>query len=159
MYPIGQTPGGPGPVGPPPNHNQQSSLGSSTSLGLGGLGPMMPSSHTTSGSLSGPPGGGHLTGVDTPPLGPPGMPPVGATTLIGSGNNGGTPTTVLPPGGLGLGFGGGLSTGSPPLPDNPTFFCPRRPNIGRDGRPILLRANHFQISMPRGYINHYQIRY
>ena len=154
MYPIGQTPGGPGPVGPPPNHTQ-TSLSNSTglSLGLGSLGPMIPSSHTN--STSGPIGGpsGHLTGIDTSPLGPPGMPPVGSTTLIGTGN-GGTPTTVLPPGGLGLGFG----VTTPPLPDNPTFVCPRRPNIGRDGRPILLRANHFQISMPRGYINHYQIR-
>ena len=115
---------------------------------------MIPSSHTnsSSGSIGGPPG--HLPGLDTSPLGPPGMPPAGSTTLIGSGNNGGTPTTVLPAGGLGLGFG----VTTPPLPDNPTFVCPRRPNIGRDGRPILLRANHFQISMPRGYINHYQIR-
>jgi hypothetical protein len=71
----------------------------------------------------------------------------------GSGN-GATGGTILPVSGLGLGFG----TGSPPLTgDAPTFVCPRRPNIGRDGRPILLRANHFQISMPRGYINHYQI--
>lgn len=37
------------------------------------------------------------------------------------------------------------------------FTCPRRPNIGREGRPIGLRANHFQISMPRGYVHHYDI--
>lgn len=37
------------------------------------------------------------------------------------------------------------------------FTCPRRPNIGREGRPIGLRANHFQITMPRGYVHHYDI--
>lgn len=37
------------------------------------------------------------------------------------------------------------------------FNCPRRPNLGREGRPIVLRANHFQISMPRGYVHHYDI--
>jgi eukaryotic translation initiation factor 2C len=39
----------------------------------------------------------------------------------------------------------------------PAFTCPRRPNLGHEGRPIILRANHFQISMPRGYIHHYEI--
>lgn len=42
-------------------------------------------------------------------------------------------------------------------PDLPVFTCPRRPNLGREGRPILLRANHFQISMPRGFVHHYDI--
>lgn len=37
------------------------------------------------------------------------------------------------------------------------FCCPRRPNLGREGRPIVLRANHFQISMPRGFVHHYDI--
>lgn len=37
------------------------------------------------------------------------------------------------------------------------FSCPRRPNIGREGRQITLRANHFQITMPRGYVHHYDI--
>jgi len=39
----------------------------------------------------------------------------------------------------------------------PAFVCPRRPNLGHEGRPIILRANHFQISMPRGFIHHYDI--
>ncbi|XP_029658775.1 protein argonaute-2 isoform X1 [Formica exsecta] len=47
---------------------------------------------------------------------------------------------------------------TPPQPTElPMFTCPRRPNIGREGRPIGLRANHFQISMPRGYVHHYDI--
>lgn len=37
------------------------------------------------------------------------------------------------------------------------FTCPRRPNLGREGRPIVLRANHFQISMPRGFVHHYEV--
>jgi hypothetical protein len=42
-----------------------------------------------------------------------------------------------------------LSPPGLPSPDGPVFNCPRRPNLGREGRPILLRANHFQINMPR----------
>lgn len=45
----------------------------------------------------------------------------------------------------------------PAPPDLPVFTCPRRPNLGREGRPIVLRANHFQISMPRGFVHHYDI--
>ena len=39
------------------------------------------------------------------------------------------------------------SSGSPTLPslDQPHFTCPRRPNLGREGRSISLRANHFQV--------------
>lgn len=39
----------------------------------------------------------------------------------------------------------------------PQFQCPKRPNHGNDGRPIALRANHFQVSIPGGTIHHYQI--
>ncbi|UYV61609.1 AGO1 [Cordylochernes scorpioides] len=42
-------------------------------------------------------------------------------------------------------------------PEVPMFICPRRPNVGTEGRPISLRANHFQISMPRGFLHHYDI--
>ncbi|KZC11542.1 Protein argonaute-2, partial [Dufourea novaeangliae] len=49
-------------------------------------------------------------------------------------------------------------THTPPQPPElPTFSCPRRPDIGREGKPINLRANHFQITMPRGYVHHYDI--
>ena len=64
---------------------------------------------------------------------------------------------------LGNGFGGngsaansgGSKSISPETP--PIFYCPRRPNIGREGKQILLRANHVQINMPRGFIHHYHI--
>lgn len=63
----------------------------------------------------------------------------------------GTSTAVALPGTA----GGALTTGTPP--DPPHFQCPRRPNLGREGRPIGLKANHFQISMPRGFVHHYDV--
>eukprot|EP00102_Acyrthosiphon_pisum_P021378 XP_016658588.1 PREDICTED: protein argonaute-2-like [Acyrthosiphon pisum] len=45
----------------------------------------------------------------------------------------------------------------PQLVDIPVFNHPCRPNLGREGRPIRLRTNHFQVSMPRSYIQHYVI--
>jgi len=64
-------------------------------------------------------------------------------------------------GAIGGGGTGGSSTStgslSPTSDSTPHFICPRRPNLGRDGRPIQLKANHFQISMPRGFIHHYLI--
>lgn len=101
--------------------------------------------------------------VSAPPAGPPGPGPVG-----GPGAVGGSTTPSLPPGGTAL-----APTPAPDLPCkfifnllktkkiNSFFFsvfsCPRRPNLGREGRPIVLRANHFQISMPRGFVHHYDI--
>ncbi|XP_033120381.1 protein argonaute-2-like isoform X1 [Anneissia japonica] len=37
------------------------------------------------------------------------------------------------------------------------FESPRRPNIGTEGRRILLRANHFKIMMPKEDVYHYDI--
>lgn len=51
----------------------------------------------------------------------------------------------------------GVVPPTPAQPELPGFTCPRRPNLGHEGRPILLRANHFQISMPRGFVHHYDI--
>ena len=39
----------------------------------------------------------------------------------------------------------------------PGFVCPVRPDHGREGQQILLRANHFQIRMPKGVIHHYEV--
>ncbi|KAL0268325.1 UNVERIFIED_CONTAM: hypothetical protein PYX00_010313 [Menopon gallinae] len=85
------------------------------------------------------------TSLDSaPPPGPPGPGPVGPPGAVGG------------PGGMVMAPAGGSHLPSAP-PDLPTFSCPRRPNIGREGRPIMLRANHFQISMPRGYVHHYDV--
>ncbi|KAL3887901.1 hypothetical protein ACJMK2_000288 [Sinanodonta woodiana] len=51
--------------------------------------------------------------------------------------------------------------GQPPPTQSPVaqidFICPQRPNHGTDGRPIMLRANHFQVRIPKGVIHHYDI--
>lgn len=52
----------------------------------------------------------------------------------------------------------GATTAIAPTPTEPPHFqCPRRPNLGREGRPIGLKANHFQITMPRGFVHHYDV--
>jgi hypothetical protein len=46
----------------------------------------------------------------------------------------------------------------PPIgPQLVQFQCLRRPNQGTEGRPILLRANHFKVSIPGGQIHYYNI--
>lgn len=45
----------------------------------------------------------------------------------------------------------------PPALNLPNLPCPRRPDIGHEGRHITLRANHFQITMPRGHVHHYEV--
>lgn len=154
MYPVGQPIGGPGPVGPPPSSNmaqqQPTQPQNTNSFGTGALGPMITSASSNTQM------GGLLVASDQASIGSSGMTSpslTGAAALISTATTGSSGTAILPLGSLGPGFG----NGSPPLPDTPAFVCPRRPNIGRDGRPIILRANHFQISMPRGFINHYQV--
>jgi eukaryotic translation initiation factor 2C len=84
----------------------------------------------------GPPGPRGMTPMAPTPMAPqpPIGPPMGALTMPGVAG----PST--------------LETVPPVL-----FVCPRRPNIGTDGRIITLRANHFQITMPRGFLHHYDI--
>ncbi|CAJ0564733.1 unnamed protein product, partial [Mesorhabditis spiculigera] len=38
-----------------------------------------------------------------------------------------------------------------------SFQCPKRPGQGVEGRPIMLRANHFQVRIPGCNIHHYAI--
>lgn len=63
-----------------------------------------------------------------------------------------TSTAVALPGAAGT----AIATVGPPT-EPPVFQCPRRPNLGREGRPIGLKANHFQITMPRGFVHHYDV--
>lgn len=115
-----------------------------------------------------------------PPIGPPHgsigaagsvMPIVVGST--GSGNGGGAGPigpgaigsaapggSVTPVGGNGGGNGNGSGSSGGDThsgPIMPTFVSPRRPDIGHDGRCISLRANHFQITMPRGFLHHYDV--
>ena len=129
----------------------------SNSIGLGiNLGTVIggPSSGSSGGT------GSPLSGITSGETSPPGIPGASSTKglLDANGTNG---SGLLAMTDLGLGFGGATtsSSGSKSIsPENPPiFYCPRRPNIGREGKPIILRANHVQINMPRGYIHHYNI--
>ncbi len=132
--------------------NSNSSLGG-LGINLGTVigGPSSGSSGGTGSPLSG------VTSGDTSPPGlTSGIAGAAAKSLIGSegtngGNGGNGSNTLVAVGDLGIGFE------KRPSPENPIFLCPRRPNIGREGRPIILRANHVQVNMPRGYIHHYHI--
>nr|AID68365.1 argonaute 1 [Samia ricini] len=106
---------------------------------------------------------------------PVGQPPAGETSggavvpgAVGAapgtpGSASGAPTTAPTPGAAAAGVVAGVgpvslvSPPAPPPPDLPVLTCPRRPNLGHEGRPIMLRANHFQISMPRGFVHHYDV--
>ncbi|GFQ68100.1 protein argonaute-2 [Trichonephila clavata] len=79
------------------------------------------------------------------PVGPPARAPQPLQPVQPTLPPAGAPSMQQPPG------------GSQQPPDLPTFVCPRRPNLGTEGRPILLRANHFEIRMPRGYLHHYDV--
>ncbi|XP_039756451.1 protein argonaute-2 isoform X1 [Pararge aegeria] len=103
---------------------------------------------------------------------PVGQPPAGETSAgavsvsgaisAAAGTTGaapGVPTTAPASGGSPPGVTSGtlVSPAAAPPPDLPVLTCPRRPNLGHEGRPIMLRANHFQISMPRGFVHHYDV--
>ena len=146
MYPVGQPPGppgpgpvgapsgpGPGPIGVPPIQVGGSGLGSTLGTGIGGSGPLgqttLPGPLTTLGQT-----GLGMTGLGPmiPPGGGPGGGPQPATGLGAPGGPPGAPPALAGPGGM--------------APEQPIFLCPRRPNLGREGRAIMLRANHFQVS-------------
>lgn len=98
--------------------------------------------------------------TQAPPLPPIGQPPPAGAVGGGNGNGGGQgqrPSSLAPggpvAGGMGALGGGPLdTTGMPGM-----FLAPRRPNHGTEGRPILLRANHFQVRIPGGVIQHYEV--
>ena len=104
--------------------------------------------------VPGPPGPpGPPAGV-TQPLGPPGpLPPGPPPQRPPPPGPMRPPGAMMPPVGLPVPYTEG---GSPPAA--PVLFeCPARPNHGIEGRPIMLRANHFQVRIPRGFIHHYDI--
>ena len=89
-----------------------------------------------------------VTGAATAAAGTTGAAPPNTAPAIGA-----SPASVTSgSGGMSL-----VSPSAPPPPDLPVLTCPRRPNLGHEGRPIMLRANHFQISMPRGFVHHYDV--
>lgn len=93
--------------------------------------------------------------LQLPPIGPPSGPPGGLVPMGGGPGGsfeGGQQPSLAPGGPIGPG-------GVPPLagPPGAVFMAPRRPNHGVEGRPIVLRANHFAVRIPGGIIQHYAI--
>jgi len=134
--------------GPSPPHTMTAQLASSASRP-----PLSLATLTTPGVLptQSPPGVMSLSGVGGGQTSPSGG--TGSSGSFGSGATG--PGFPGPVGGAAGGDSrgsAGSSSGSPPI-----FDCPRRPNIGTEGRPIPLRANHFPITMPRGFLHHYDV--
>ena len=110
----------------------------------------------------GPPHGSTgAAGTTLPIVGSTGSGMTGSTGVgpIGSGSiESVTPGSTVSSGGNGSvgGNGSGGEAGAP-LRKIPTFVSPRRPGTGCNGRRIALRANHFEISMPRGFLHHYDV--
>uniref|UniRef100_A0A1I8GV41 Protein argonaute-1 n=1 Tax=Macrostomum lignano TaxID=282301 RepID=A0A1I8GV41_9PLAT len=69
-------------------------------------------------------------------------------TPPGAGNSGSS--------GAGSGYGGGSDSGEP-SPPSIIFQPPARPGRGQEGRHISLRANHFEIRLPKGFLHHYDV--
>ncbi|KPM09009.1 argonaute 2-like protein [Sarcoptes scabiei] len=92
-------------------------------------------------------GTGGNTGGANPGTGPIGSVPAGSSaassSIIGDG---------------GSSRSGNSSGGTSGSETNiPVFVSPKRPGIGSKGFHISLRANHFQITMPRGFLHHYDV--
>ncbi|CAH2050563.1 unnamed protein product, partial [Iphiclides podalirius] len=83
--------------------------------------------------------------------------PAGATAAAPGAPSTAPATGAAPPVVVGAGPMALVPPAAAPPPDLPVLTCPRRPNLGHEGRPIMLRANHFQISMPRGFVHHYDV--
>ena len=130
-------PGGYGPPGAPPAPVQH--MVPPGAIGGGGGAGMLP------GPPGGPPG----------PGGPPQLPPGGNPYSGGGGGEGGPPGAGPP--GEGPPGGPPVGPGGPGAALQPQFECPARPNFGTVGKRIDLRANHFQIKMPKDYIHHYDV--
>uniref|UniRef100_A0A1I8JLH7 Protein argonaute-2 n=1 Tax=Macrostomum lignano TaxID=282301 RepID=A0A1I8JLH7_9PLAT len=78
---------------------------------------------------------------------------------MGGGGNGPL-TSGSSGGGSGFGGGGGGAGGSEsgePSPPSIIFQPPVRPGRGMEGRHIGLRANHFEIKLPKGFLHHYDV--
>lgn len=103
----------------------------------------------------------------TPPVGSSGDGPLagsgasgpGSSGTTGGGSSGGR-------GGAGSTSGGGGNGGNgtdshhhhhQPIQHAVQFEPPARPGRGSEGRSIALRANHFEIRMPKGFLHHYDV--
>uniref|UniRef100_A0A183T6C1 Protein argonaute-1 n=1 Tax=Schistocephalus solidus TaxID=70667 RepID=A0A183T6C1_SCHSO len=86
---------------------------------------------------------------DGPSLGSGGS--AGSSGTTGGGSSGGAPC------GSGGSTGGNGLGQHQPIQHTVQFEPPPRPGRGTEGRPIALRANHFEIRMPKGFLHHYDV--
>ncbi|PAA62469.1 hypothetical protein BOX15_Mlig003634g2 [Macrostomum lignano] len=108
-----------------------------------------------------PPAAGLLPGGFNPHAPPPSSDPGGGPGSSGVASNagassGGGSNSFGGGGGGGGGSGGNGSSGEP-SPPAIIFQPPMRPDRGQEGRHIGLRANHFEIRLPKGFLHHYDV--
>ncbi|KAI1709334.1 piwi domain-containing protein [Ditylenchus destructor] len=166
QYPLG--PGGMPPMGGPPYSQPPLQFPESQPFFMsqmlppsGGPGQMPPSGmgmpgrplYERPGPQAGPGGTLGASGVDptggmagSSGIGPPMGQPPQQTQTQQSGMPPGGPPGVPPP-----------QQGAPAPPALPQFQCPKRPNHGVEGRAIVLRANHFKVTIPGGTIHYYNV--
>ncbi|KRZ78210.1 Protein argonaute-4 [Trichinella papuae] len=108
------------------------------------------------GGLFGQPGVGLGQSLGSPlSMAPIGQPPIGAPLSVVSSEN---PVGIAQRS-TSLSISSHSSISGPPGSSDSiaVFLAPRRPNHGIEGRPIGLRANHFQVRIPGGFIHHYDV--
>ncbi|PAA61921.1 hypothetical protein BOX15_Mlig021460g1 [Macrostomum lignano] len=96
-----------------------------------------------------------LPGGSFNPQAPPPQSSGGASSTGGAGGGGSSgPGSAF---GGGSDSGGGGGGGGDQLSPVIVFQPPMRPGRGQEGRPIMLRANHFEIRLPKGFLHHYDV--
>lgn len=162
--PIGSPPGSVGAMlnngGSLPAHCDINSLNSVTTTMMpfsnGPIGASALCSNTNGSTQSG-------NGSSPPVVGSGGDGPVlniSGTGGGGSASSGGAGSNSSGSGGAGGSTGGsgsGSGLGHSPPQHLIQFEPPSRPGRGTEGRSISLRANHFEIRMPKGFLHHYDV--
>uniref|UniRef100_A0A5K3FNC3 Protein argonaute-1 n=1 Tax=Mesocestoides corti TaxID=53468 RepID=A0A5K3FNC3_MESCO len=92
----------------------------------------------------------------TPPPGASGDAPSGGCSAGGcsAGGSSGGATSGSRSGGNGNGYDRHHQA---PTQHSVLFEPPPRPGRGTEGRPIALKANHFEIKVPKGFLHHYDV--
>ncbi|CAL8067945.1 unnamed protein product [Calicophoron daubneyi] len=158
-----------GPIGSPPRSGLMNS-GVPPHCGVNNVGSVttsvLPYSNGPNGNLQSSNGNGSSqsgNGSSPPAVGSGGDGPmtVGATGgSTGSAGAGSNSSGSAGPGGSSGGSGsGGSGVGHPSSGQQHLvqFEPPPRPGRGSEGRNISLRANHFEIRMPKGFLHHYDV--
>uniref|UniRef100_A0A1I8HD05 Protein argonaute-2 n=1 Tax=Macrostomum lignano TaxID=282301 RepID=A0A1I8HD05_9PLAT len=92
-----------------------------------------------------------------PPSSDPGGGPGSSGVASNAGASSGGGSNSFGGGGGGGGGSGGNGSSGEPSPPAIIFQPPMRPDRGQEGRHIGLRANHFEIRLPKGFLHHYDV--